>query len=294
MTIEEFEKKVKNENGLLISSEELNTEINNMYKKKVVLGIDIYKYSKFPLDAQTLIPYIFYKIIDSVIYDLNRYEPIFFSDYSKKNFEHNFINTGDGGFIVLDTPLHGLLFSIYLSSKLKIYNTGKLSDAIKITGEITYRYAMSFGEIFNFENNWFGPAIITCARILSVDKLNRFLIEENVKDWFDQNTNGIETMLSLGLNNLRKISILEKYFINYDDSDMNSLIIPPKGNDPGLINSNLLKIELSKIDTIEIKNDKISIYNLYLQIYIVFVTFKTVENPDKYIISIGNTNVNGL
>ena len=116
-----------------------------------------------------------------------------------------------------------------------------------------------------------------------------------MKEWFEQNINGIETLLSLGLNNLKEKSILKKYFKDYNqDSRKGSLIIPPKGNDPGLINSNIININLSKIDTIEIKNDKISIYNLHLQVYIVLVTFQNVKDPEKYVISIGNLNVTGL
>lgn len=296
MDIKVFEKVLTREDILNLPFEESNVKCKNIYQSKVILGIDIYRYSKYALVAQTLIPYIFHKIIYSVIDDLNKYEPLFFANYSQNTFNNNFINTGDGGYIILDTPIHGLLFSIYLSSRLKTYNTGNLyPKEYEITGEITYRYAMCLGELFNFEDNWFGPAIITCARILSIDKLNRFLLEENVKEWFEQNINGIETLLSLGLNNLREKSVLKKYFKDYNkDTRKSSLIIPPEGNDPGLINSNIINIKLSKIDTIEIKNDKISIYNLHLQVYIVRVTFQNAKDPEKYVISIGNLNVTGL
>ena len=117
MDIKEFEKVLTKEDILNLPFEKSNAKSKNIYQSKVILGIDIYKYSKYALVAQTLIPYIFHKIIYSVIDDLNKYEPIFFADYSKTNFESNFINTGDGGYIILDTPLHGLLFSIYLSDR---------------------------------------------------------------------------------------------------------------------------------------------------------------------------------
>ena len=268
----------------------------NLYQSKTVLGIDIYRYSKYELLAQTVIPYIFRKMIYAVVDDLQRYEPAFFRDYTSKDFEKAFVGTGDGGYVILDTPLHGLLFAIYLASKMKIYNTGKLApQEYKVTGEITYRYAMSLGGLYKLEDNWFGPAIITCSRILSVDKLNRFLFDENAKGWFEQNLNGIETILSLGLNNLRANSALKRFLTAKNaQTNKESIMIPQEGNDPSRLNSNILNVAISKIADMDIKNETISIYSVYLQVYIVYVTFKTVANPDKYVISIGNLNVAGL
>ena len=294
MNADDFGKKISK---LLEMPDECVAErCQELYQSKTVLGIDIYKYSKYELVAQTLIPYIFRKIIYSVVDDLQKYESVFFKDFTNEDFGEAFIGTGDGGYVILDTPLHALLFAIYLASKLKIYNTGKLAPhEYKVTGEITYRYAMSLGRVYQLEGNWFGPAIITCSRILSVDKLNRFLFEENAKNWFEQNLNGIESLLSLGLNNLRAKSAMKDFMTAKNThGEKGSLMIPPEGNDPGLLNSNILNVTISKIADMEIKNDVISIYSVHLQVYIVYVTFQTLKDPDKYVISIGNLNVSGL
>lgn len=271
-------------------------DCEDLYETKTVLGIDIYKYSKYELLPQSVIPYIFHRIIYAVVEDLQRYESGFFRDYTKRDFEKAFIGTGDGGYLILDSPLHALLFAIYLASKMQIYNTGKLTPReYKTTGEITYRYAITLGRLFQLEGNWFGPAIITCSRILSVDKLNRFLFDENAKEWFDEKINGIETLLSLGLNNLRTNSATKGLLAPKSaHTKKESIMIPTEGNDPGLLNSNILNVTISKIADMDVKNDTISIYSLHLQVYIVYVTFETVDNPEKYVISIGNLNVAGL
>lgn len=291
---EDFDKRL---NALLEMSDQCAGEsCESLYEQKTVLGIDIYRYSKYELLPQTIIPSLFRRVIYSAVDDLRKYESTFFRDYSDHDFENAFISTGDGGFVILDTPLHALLFAIYLASKLKIYNTGRLSAReYRITGEITYRYAMCFGGVYQLEKNWFGPAIITCARILSVDRLNRFLLDEKTNDWFDQNLNGVETLLSLGMNNLSSNDAL-KPFLSPEKvgGGKGSLMLPELGNDPGRINSNILNVTVSKIGDLEVKKDTISVYSVHLQVYIVYITFETVQSPEKYVVSVGNLNVAGL
>ncbi len=265
------------------------SSLKGEYRCKTVLGIDIYQYSKYKRNAQSLIPFIVIDIMNDTITKLNEYESIF-NNIQYDNFRKNFINTGDGGYIIFENPIYAIIYLIYFSFALQQYNTKiKYPNIYKIVGNISVRYSLTMDDIFSFENNWYGPAIISCSRILSKDKLNRFLIDENVKIWFDHNFNGIETLSCIGLNNIKEPlnNILQKDVVEYK-----SLIIPKEGDRPG--KSNIININLSKIGKIEIKNDYISIYNLHIQVYLVL---KAVNDPkliEKYIITIGNLNTSGI
>jgi len=188
----------------------LEKVLTEHYTTKSVLGIDLYQYSKYSKNAQTIIPYLIHLIYDDTVYDLNRYETTFFYDYDQAKFRESFVDTGDGGFILFDTPFHALFFAVYFAFNVLRYNTKKLrSEIYDVIGPISLRYALTQDDIFQFDSNWYGPAITTCARILSRDRLNRFLIDESVKTWFDLHMNGIETMVCLGLNNLKGDPVYE-------------------------------------------------------------------------------------
>lgn len=62
-----------------------------------------------------------------------------------------------------------------------------------------------------FFSNFYGSAIINCARIISKDRLNRCLIDAETNKWFLHNTNGIETLTCLPFEGAKK-RIDDNYF----------------------------------------------------------------------------------
>lgn len=293
MEMSDFEKALSNVSNKPEDSVEslLADSLNAYYSKKTVLGVDVYRYSKYRKHAQTLIPFLLHRLYTDTVKDLTRYEQSFFADLSIESFKDHFIDNGDGGFIIFDTPFHALFFAVYLALNFLRYNTKKLfPEVYDIVGDISLRYALTRDDVFQFQSNWYGPSIITCARILGRDKLNRFLIDEEVKTWFDHEMNGIETLICLGINNLQNEPVHDQ--IVKDKSSYKSLLMPEQGSNPG--NSNIVTVNLSKIGAVESKGDLVSVYNLHLQSYLVVASLAAPNRPQKFIVTLGNLNPSGL
>ncbi|GHV84293.1 hypothetical protein AGMMS50212_16330 [Spirochaetia bacterium] len=127
--------------------------------------------------------------------------------------------------------------------------------------------------------------IINNARILSKDKLNRFLIDRNTYEYFNRFCNGIENIPIINLEKLKKVLNISQdidsfYLKNWDDHSKT----PYK------------YIIVQKLDETSAKNTKLSIYNLHIQLYLAITN--TDENGQKHNLqfyySIGNTNTNSL
>ena len=92
------------------------------FSNKSILGMDIFQYSQYELKKQTLIPFLFKLIQDAVHKNCLESNSYLFQKYAdKEKIEKDFIHTGDGGFQILDTPLHavtlgGLLPHAHLSN----------------------------------------------------------------------------------------------------------------------------------------------------------------------------------
>ena len=84
-----------------------------------VLGLDIYRYSKFDLPRQRLIPMLFQYLHLQAVSRCNAKEQYL---YQHSQLAERFVPTGDGGFQILDTPLHALVFAIYFQLHLHAYN----------------------------------------------------------------------------------------------------------------------------------------------------------------------------
>jgi hypothetical protein len=270
----------------------LDIENNNVIEKlsldnfkqeqKAVLGLDIYKYSTFPDDKQNLIPFVFDIIKDEATKYINQVEPTFFSN----DYKHNFISTGDGGFLIFSTPLHALIFNLYFYAALQLFNTGhffpKLSQYI---GEIIVRSTITYDNIYFYENNCFGKGVITNARILRRDKLNRFLIDKKVYNYFIKYFDGLETLPILTKNHVKRVLKIE--------SEINSWFIFKENdsNDGNFFsNDRVRNIHIQKIDDLIEKDTQLTIYNVEIQIA---VDIRDDNNPNKrtiFILSIGNTN----
>ena len=262
-------------------------ELNELFKSKAytILGFDIYKYSKYDTLPQSLIPYIFKKIYDVTIKHCLVSEKFIFQFYkSESDFSDLFIDTGDGGFQIFNNPIEALIFAIYFQTNLKQYNSSNAEVfAEKIIGEITLRYALTTDIIYKIEDKYYGPGIINNARIMSKDKLNRFLVDTSSIKWFDKNTNGVENLQTLILKDFDEI----EYFSKYDKKPIvyDSIIFPITKE-----NKKILKIDVLKIDELNAKGDFFSVYGLHIQ---VFVKTKA-KGLNKYIVTLGNLNMSGL
>lgn len=271
--------------------------LDNYYTTKTVLGFDIYRYSQFKKFDQTFIPYLFRIIMERTIGNCICHEPYLFQKIGEEELIENFIDTGDGGFLIFETPLHAVTFAIYFETNIKLYNSGNVvyKDIHNAVGNISLRYAMTYDDIFKGANNFYGTAIINNARIMSRDKLNRFLLDKNSILWFNQNINGIESLQILNLDRDRdSIPILKTYKeVNKhkddntkddEDEDILSLLFSEGW-------TSILRSDIMHIGEIRSKLDVLDIYSSHIQTKIISLED---ESLDKYTVTIGNLNSSGL
>ena len=261
---------------------------------KAVLGIDIYRYSKYDELPRNLLPFVAQILLDSVIELCIKNEEYLFQKETKDSLKKLFINTGDGGYFIFDNPLQAIVFAINLEVAVRLFNSSILAPRLRnLVGPATLRYAMTYDKVYKYEDNYYGAGIITNARILSKDKLDRFLVDENVYEWFMQNTNGIDNLQMIALDedifNLKEFKEYKKIsnsqIFYYEDTKVRNL-------------SNLVgfkSIDVQKIGELKIKDDSISIYNLHIQIsnYIT-IELDTGDMQHKITVSLGNLNVSGI
>lgn len=101
-----------NDNYNAFSKEEL-TQIEKIIKSKVtVLGFDIYKYSHYSGEKQPFIPHLFELIYNETWNLITQNFDFLFQNYrsidnSAAEMKHDdyFIDTGDGGFQLFESPL---------------------------------------------------------------------------------------------------------------------------------------------------------------------------------------------
>lgn len=281
------------------NTEELN-KINKLLNNfSTVVGIDIYKYSQFEKNKQIFIPHLFESLFeetwqlirpnyDYLFQNYNRIGEV--EDNNKMNYKDYFISTGDGGFQILETPIHGIIFILTFATILRLYNSDlfmrKLHSKV---GKIEVRYAITYDNVYKYKDNFYGTAIINNSRIMSKDKLNRLLIDNNSYDWFLDRIIGIENLMSISLKDL----IIIDDFLNFDqeriESDRNALI-PKEAN---IISKEGLKsIDVQKIGEIKQKQTLLDIYNLHIQ---AVVEYSNLFKQERIItVSVGNLNVTGI
>ena len=256
--------------------------------EKTVLGLDIYKYSKKKEDKQKLVPIVFDILYRQTVEWITEFEIEIFTDL--KNIRKKFIHTGDGGFQIFDNPIVGIVFLIYFFTILTLFNNGNCFDKIrKFVGKIEIRACLTLGNIYKYNKKYFGKPIIQNARILSADKLNRFLIDENINNWFDKHLNGLTSI------KIRTARDIEKILKIPNESYTKSRIFPqshylevdslPVGGHP------IVNVTNQKIGELSVKNDINSIYNVELQR---IANIGNIKEPKTLIVNIGNSNTNGL
>ena len=258
--------------------------------RKAVLGLDIYQYSSYGEFEQMLIPFLFKMMMNTTIDLCIDNHPFIFQNYTRERIENSFISTGDGGFLIFDTPLHSLLFASNYAVVLRIYNAFHFYPRLrKIIGGISTRYALTYDKIYHYNDNYYGRAIINNARILSRDSLNRCLIDEHVHRWFTVNIDGVENLQVLTIDDVSHI---------YEFSDYSTLPLATSsdkifGREPnrkeGVINSDILKI-----GKITAKESDINIYNLHLQVSLSLVNNDDESQQKIVTVSLGNLNTTGI
>lgn len=260
------------------------------FTKRAVLGIDIYRYGMFKHLEQTLIPSIFKIFFDKTIRLCLESNQYVFQNYNKKILEHSFISTGDGGFLILETPLHAVLFAINFEMVVRSYNSFHLFPRLrKIIGSISLRYAITYDTLFQFDDNFYGSAIINNARILNKDNLNRCLLDESSFNWFLINIDGIENLQVYTIEDIANVYDFQNYKSKFIEEGENEIIPKKKTRYDGIINSDILKI-----GQIQSKEVFLNIYNLHLQVSMNIWSDIADDKKRLITISLGNLNTSGI
>ncbi|MDP1728006.1 MAG: hypothetical protein Q8M15_14570 [Bacteroidota bacterium] len=260
---------------------------SDIFPKKVILGIDIYRYSQYEPFEQIFIPVIFNRLYSLTVNSVLKFENYFFISYGKnsKDFKAKFVSTGDGGFQIFETPIQAIIFSIYFQANVKKFISGNNLSAyfLKLHGIIDFidlRYAITSGMVYLYEGNYYGPGIISNARILSKDSLNRLLVDYNTIKWFTNNINSVENLMDI---DLKSISHIPEYKESAD-LELQSTLFHLKGA--------IKTVDLLKIGSIKIKESDLDVYSLHVQALIRLSTRTNLYN--NFLITLGNLNTTGI
>ncbi len=266
-----------------ISKDNIEQYLNEFIEKKAVLGFDIYKYSQFENMKQALIPPLLKKLYAVTIESCIENEAFFMEYKSVPDYENKLIDTGDGGFQIFETPFEALIFAIYFQANIVRYNSGNkiFVDFYSNIGEINLRYSLTYGELYHYKKNYYGPAIINCSRIIARDKLNRFLMDKNTMQWFNSEINSLETCLSF--DPVKDFPTIPIFNTRFDENTYKSILFSTKGN-------KLRSLDILKIGEISSKANKLSIYSIHIQV----LFHSGGKTFHKYHITIGNLNSSGL
>lgn len=252
-------------------------------KEQSVLGIDIYKYSKYDYEKQKLIPFIFSLLRNEAEQNFLRCEPFLKDYYSEKQLEQEMIHTGDGGFFIFRNPLDAVIFSLFFNIYLHLFNSFHFYPLLrKYVGPITVRYTITYDQLYKIDSYFYGPAIIKNARIISKDMLNRFLIDNRTYEWFLLNTRGIENLPIIRLKELNHLFSIEK-------EDEESFLLGDTEKDPGI-----RYVFCQKLEKINVKDDDLEIYNLTIQSVLTCYSDKDSDNSIRITSTAGNMNCNGI
>ncbi len=275
--------------GQLYENLEKYIDPKNMGRQSV-LGIDIYRYGMFQHLEQTLIPSIFKIFFNKTIRLCLKSNQYIFQYYNTKKIEHSFISTGDGGFLILDTPLHAVIFAINFEIVVRAYNSYHLFPKLRnIIGAISLRYAITYDTLFSFDDNFYGSAIINNSRILDKDSLNRCLLDENTYNWFLTNIDGIENLQVYTIRDVSNIFHFQDYDCKLIEEGENEIFGSSYSRYTGIINADILKI-----GQIQAKEMDLNIFNLHLQVSLDISSDNERSQKRIITVSLGNLNTTGI
>ena len=284
-------------------TEKENKRIEELLKDKhTVLGFDIYRYSQYERKRQPFLPHLLEKIYGQTWQLITENFEYIFQKYNcitnrsgELKAQDYYIDMGDGCFQIFESPIHAVIFVLVFGTILQLYNSGRFMPKLHSRiGNMFVHYALTYDNIYKYnrkeKTNFFGAGIINNARILSKDKLNRFLIDDSAFKWFLTSITGIENLMSIGLKNLAKLSEFSSYDIEKMKKGQNALI----GVDNKMLSLEGIKsLDVQKIGTIKEKQSEIDIYNLHLQATIEYSPFLSRQSH-VFTISVGNLNTSGL
>lgn len=265
--------------------------INNIeYNERSILGYDIYEYSQYELSKQSLIPFVFDLLYKETKTFCLRYAR---SLFDVNDFDNNLISTGDGGFIIFQNPLQCVVFNTLFLGLLQTFNSCSFYPKLReFIGPLTIRSCVTTDKVYHYENNYFGRAIITNARIISRDKLNRFLIDENTYQWFLKNLNGIENIPEVTYEDICNINVVKNIsepgtLFFYKEADL--LKITHNRHMPKFKNCHIQKIGI-----VTAKKNTVSVYNVELQAYMYYVDENDHNKGKSFTVTVGNLNCTGI
>jgi len=268
----------------------LSSHITNLhYGKKSVLGIDIRKYGSFDDFEQPLIPILYQILFEEAIQHCLTTQEFTFQDYDLTTIKAHTISTGDGAFIIFDTPLHSILFACSFAITLRMYNSYHLYPKLRAAiGEINLRYAVTYDRMYKLDGNYYGRAVINNSRIINKDNLNRCLIDEGSFQWFQLNIDGMENLQVMGIREIADIEEFQNYKNTFVTNGENTFFEEKENTrNLGIINSDILKIGI-----IHSKSTELNVYNVHLQ---VSLNISTDDNLTRSItVSLGNLNTTGI
>ena len=283
-----------NKKARIPEGDELYQELSDAIKfhkfgDKTVLGIDIYQYSQYRSVEQSVVPFLFKLIYNEAVNLCMEKASFIFQKYKKSDFKEQFIDSGDGGFQLFQTPLHAVIFAIHFELFVRYYNAFQFYPKLrKLIGPLNLRYALTHDQVFQFDNNFYGPCIINNNRILSKDELNRFLIDENTYNWFMLNMSGLENLQILSIDEILRINGFE----NYKISDKMESIFPNVMDFE--TKKSIISVDVQKIGKIMVKSTALSIYNLHIQYLGGITNREDPENKTVITVSLGNLNTSGI
>lgn len=265
-------------------------------KPKAVLALDTLGYSKRDLEAQILIPLILRDIHRQTQAVLCENEAFLFDPGE----QIPRIDTGDGGFLIFNTPLHALLYAAWFQVTIRLFNSYRLTPQVRhIIGPVTVRYALDFGSLVQIaptqedpgENHFYGPAIINAARVIGKDKLNRFLLTAPVVEWFLRTFTGLETLQSLAAEEIAHIMTTSGWIAaNRGVVNHSSLLGNYKDKHYGIS-----ACDVQQIGAIETKDRMIDVYNVHMQVRAALHTRDAADPREiKVTVTVGNQNPSGL
>lgn len=286
------DKFTKKENKLI---EELITD------KHTVLGFDIYRYSQYEKEKQPFLPHLLEMIYDETWKLITQNFEYIFQKYNsitnrsgELKAQDYYIDTGDGFFQIFESPIHAVIFVLVFGTIMQWYNSDLFMPKLHAKiGNMFVRYALTYDNIYRYnynkKTNFFGAGIINNARILSKDKLNRFLIDDSTFKWFLTSIAGIENIMSNSLKDLASLNEFSSYDAKRMNKEGNALI---RLDNKKLSLEGIKSVDVQKIGTIQEKKSQIDIYNLHLQATIVYSNL--FKKSRVFTISVGNLNTAGL
>ncbi|MBK9730033.1 MAG: hypothetical protein IPO83_01895 [Chitinophagaceae bacterium] len=261
----------------------LPIELRKFIQKKAILGIDIYKYSEYDQVPQILVPVLFESLYEATCSAVIHHEKFFFSHDTTDQFKTEFISAGDGGYQVFDNPLQAIIFAIYFQVNTKRYLAGQniVPFALNLFNFIKafdLRYVITLGDIYMYHKIFYGESIISNARILSKDNLNRLLIDQSSVDWFTENINSVENLMDIEKKDLLTIPTFKDY-----SSEKKSYLFED--------HRKIISADILKIGKVMVKANILNIYNLHLQA----ITRLEANSPySNYVVTLGNLNTAGI